>query len=782
MSTLNRISTGQQDLAIGDVVLVHGLGGDPYKTWQYYDRPEGFWPLWLAQDIPQLNVWTVGYEAAPSAWLGTAMPLTDRARNVLDLLTLDRIGTRPLAFICHSLGGLVVKQMLRAANDSRSPEFLQLRQNVKGIVFLATPHTGSLLAKYLSALSLFFRVNVTIRDLEAFSAPLRDLNTWFREKSQSGEFKNLVLFETQGVKVPRLLRFRNIKVVDEVSADPGIAGLTPIPIDADHLSICKPRSRIDPIYQRVRQFIGSVFQPAPGEPPRRSASAIELDSLGSLFDKNERRPYRFFISYRRSSSPDSALAQHLASALKTAGADVFIDVSMTVGTNWSAEIATRISWCDWFLLLVSTESNGAEAVLEEVVAASRRQKAYGRPGILPVFINFTDILEYELSTYIGHLQHIIWTSEADNTQVFDEIVNAVAVGLKAEPRGRVPEPQRVVTTERFEATEIGRPTGAVRLEDPHYVIRPADQLLSSASATNGTTVVIKGPRQTGKSSLLIRYLARCTQLGKQVLFADFQSFGKSDLDDYEAFLQRFADHCIYNLNRSLETTPVRTALEMANFFESRIFPATRRPLVIAIDRADRLLGAVWQDDFFGMLRDWHNRRWMSGWADLDLALVIATEPYILVSSEFQSPFNVGEIVELGPFTEAEVARLNESYGRRLLMEDCDSMFSLLRGHPYLSRIALYYLVNHPSLSWRDFERSSLDESGPFADHLKSLLLLLNRAGLEDAMREVIGRGRTPMNDMLTFYRLRGAGLVLATGSRIVPANPLYARFFRRVLR
>src|SRR5262249_35708976 len=44
-------------------------------------------------------------------------------------------------------------------------------------------------------------------------------------------------------------------VVDDRSADPGIPGVVPIPLDEDHLSICKPTSRQSLLYRRVLRFV-----------------------------------------------------------------------------------------------------------------------------------------------------------------------------------------------------------------------------------------------------------------------------------------------------------------------------------------------------------------------------------------------------------------------------------------------------------------------------------------------------------------------------------------------
>jgi hypothetical protein len=73
-----------------NVVFVHGLGGHAYDTWRQGAEGNTFWPVWLARDIPGLAAWTLAYEAPPTNWLGTAMPIQDRAKNVLECLLGQR--------------------------------------------------------------------------------------------------------------------------------------------------------------------------------------------------------------------------------------------------------------------------------------------------------------------------------------------------------------------------------------------------------------------------------------------------------------------------------------------------------------------------------------------------------------------------------------------------------------------------------------------------------------------------------------------------------------------
>ena len=231
---------------VADVVFIHGMGGDAEGTWRHVDS---WWPNWIAEDAEHVAVWSLDYDAEPSAWLGSAMPLSDRAGNILTRFEADDLGKRPLILICHSLGGLVAKQMLRSAEGHGEAAWQRIGENVAGIVFLATPHTGSRLADYLGGLARIIggRPTAVLRDLEANAAPLRDLNKWFQNYAHKRKLPVLAFFETHNTN--------GVRVVDETSADPGLPGVAPRPIDADHASIAKPATREALVYKRVLGFI-----------------------------------------------------------------------------------------------------------------------------------------------------------------------------------------------------------------------------------------------------------------------------------------------------------------------------------------------------------------------------------------------------------------------------------------------------------------------------------------------------------------------------------------------
>src|SRR5260370_40328041 len=102
----------------GSVVFVHGLGGHPYTTWQRKPGDGTFWPLWLAEDVKGLAVFSLGYISPPTNWLRTAMPPPDESANILRLL-LNGPALRdvPISFVCHRLRRLVLNLIPPSAHN-----------------------------------------------------------------------------------------------------------------------------------------------------------------------------------------------------------------------------------------------------------------------------------------------------------------------------------------------------------------------------------------------------------------------------------------------------------------------------------------------------------------------------------------------------------------------------------------------------------------------------------------------------------------------------------------
>jgi hypothetical protein len=250
--TIFRVSKGAGPPKLADIVFIHGLKGSAEHTWGEAGGAT-FWPRWLSEDLPFADVWALEYPADLFWWAGSgaSMELPERARSVIGLLVGYGIGSRPLVFVTHSLGGLLAKAMLRAAQSFNDPEWKHLLENTRGIAFLGTPNTGAALGSMAKLLTIF-GVSCNATQLATNSAQLLDLATWYSHNAIKLGIRSLAFYEKGS--------YKGVQVVDEASADPHVDGCVPIPSDANHVDICKPRSRDDPVYVGVFHFIQTLLQ------------------------------------------------------------------------------------------------------------------------------------------------------------------------------------------------------------------------------------------------------------------------------------------------------------------------------------------------------------------------------------------------------------------------------------------------------------------------------------------------------------------------------------------
>jgi hypothetical protein len=275
----------QHEGALVNVIFVHGLGGDAYSTWNFNNEGAGSdssdcegWLSWVRTASNRSNIYTLDYRLSSSGWLVGSMAITDRAINVLATLDSKIAPSIPIVFVCHSYGGLLVKQLLRSAIDA-APEYGHIAKATKGIVFLGTPHAGSKLASYMNALGAILRSTDAISELKKNGAQLRDLNLWFRNNFSKLELKAVILYEG--------LATRGVKVVDDASSDPGIVGVTPIKVDADHIDLPKPFEadlRVSMAEKLIRSIVSKPSDQLKELEPSNFVESSDLPILADVHD------------------------------------------------------------------------------------------------------------------------------------------------------------------------------------------------------------------------------------------------------------------------------------------------------------------------------------------------------------------------------------------------------------------------------------------------------------------------------------------------------------------
>lgn len=177
-----------------DVVAVHGLQGDAYKTWEH-DNGSLWLRDFLPSDIPNARIMTFGYDSTV-AFSRSVAKIEDEAFELLNHLSAKRTrsapgtSSKPIVFICHSLGGYVVKKALVLAHDRNSSlDYRDISASTKAIAFLGVPHEGSdstrwadFAANLLKSASIDASNTAIVSDLEKGSISLATIAQQFVEK------------------------------------------------------------------------------------------------------------------------------------------------------------------------------------------------------------------------------------------------------------------------------------------------------------------------------------------------------------------------------------------------------------------------------------------------------------------------------------------------------------------------------------------------------------------------------------------------------------------------
>ena len=193
---------------VADLCFVHGLGGHPQNTWKYgktrtAHEPDGatsenkakepsslstlleglrlkkrqpvqneaakdqvsagagendkscFWPFDLVpDDFDNVRILTYGYDSHPSRFYKGStnqMTITQHAQQLLQRTTNVRTECRrrPIIFVAHSLGGILVKDMIiQSGKYEHQHKLLDISKCTFAIIFFGTPHLGANAARY----------------------------------------------------------------------------------------------------------------------------------------------------------------------------------------------------------------------------------------------------------------------------------------------------------------------------------------------------------------------------------------------------------------------------------------------------------------------------------------------------------------------------------------------------------------------------------------------------------------------------------------------------------
>ncbi len=379
------------------------------------------------------------------------------------------------------------------------------------------------------------------------------------------------------------------------------------------------------------------------------------------------------LLYSPTSTRDGSVVSVVEAALRKRNVDFYVDRRSDADMHRAQLMADWVGQADHVVAFISKEAESSEALefeLECVVAERRRGR---KPALITVKVGTEDDIVGPVGAYVLDESTITWESPDDNDRVAASVMEALSMpALEAE-----------LTLE---------PVGKAAFSTRFYTLRPSDEELDSALRAGESVVLIRGPRQVGKTSLIGRGAELVNELGWRQVSTDFQKLNAFQLNDVDKFCQLLAKTIARQLDFSYDfesnwAEDFGPNLNLDHFMRAALNHSGGR-LVWFMDEADRIFATPLASDFYGLVRSWHNARATDPkgpWSRFTVVIGYATEARLFIQDLNQSPFNVGRHITLDNFTLAQTTDLNVRFGGPLKRRsDLEGMQFLLGGQPMLT--------------------------------------------------------------------------------------------------
>ena len=342
----------------------------------------------------------------------------------------------------------------------------------------------------------------------------------------------------------------------------------------------------------------------------------------------------------------------------------------------------------------------------------------------------------------------------------------------------------------FISTEL--PEGQVNLNSDLYVERPPHETLTYQEILNpGALIRIKSPLNMGKTSLMIRILARARSQEYNTVTINFQLAEASVLSDLDKFLRWLMANITLQLDMKSELDDywdedLGTKVSCTTYFQGYILDRLSNPLVLALDEVNHLFEyPEIAQEFLPLLRFWYEESNNStAWQKLRLIVVHSTDVYIPLNIN-QSPFNLGLLVALPQFNFEQMKDLANRHQFKLEVRDLDrsinDLMMTIGGHPYLARLA-YYALSTEDITFERLLADASTSSGIYGSHLRGHLITLQKyPELGQDYKQVVMADRPIKISTINAYKLESIGLVKLTNNLVEPSCQLYRLYFRECL-
>ncbi|PVF97374.1 hypothetical protein CPB86DRAFT_815646 [Serendipita vermifera] len=248
-----------------DIVAIHGLGGHRERSWTAKNDKNG--KMWLKDflpdDIPNARILTYGHNAdTHSVTYMPAQNIFSLAETFVEDLILERRTDpkRPIIFLAHSLGGIILKKALALCNAANSDQDKQcIKVSTYAVLFFGTPHSGANgieLAQWMGKLlSVYmFTDDRILTALKRDSIELQDIQMFYLYASE--RIRSIFFYEE--LPTETFTGAAEVVVPRSAAIIPGERNATVASLYADHRKMVKFQDKDDNNYRKVVGYLSNL--------------------------------------------------------------------------------------------------------------------------------------------------------------------------------------------------------------------------------------------------------------------------------------------------------------------------------------------------------------------------------------------------------------------------------------------------------------------------------------------------------------------------------------------
>ncbi|KAF2176608.1 hypothetical protein K469DRAFT_812982 [Zopfia rhizophila CBS 207.26] len=311
-----------------DVIAVPSLGSHAIGSWKSPSSNDLWLRDYLPDDLPNIRVLLYGYDTSllDNESKDSIEDLGSRFLESIKAFRADTTNHRPIIFIGHSLGGLLIKEALvRARKKSDDPQNLALCKACYGLLLFGVPNLG-LRNEQLNSIVQGRPNQVLIRDLvvddDSEPSPfLKRISDQFSECCK-GQYRVISFFERKRSSTVQIrpdgtlakIGPKTFMVTQKSATSTGLTAVADennISLNMDHSGLVKYESRTQEEYNIVKEKLKVLVAGAKHEVGRRFAENSLRPEQERLWSNLNQPPYKSLRNSSKLAKPERGTLEWL---------------------------------------------------------------------------------------------------------------------------------------------------------------------------------------------------------------------------------------------------------------------------------------------------------------------------------------------------------------------------------------------------------------------------------------------------------------------------------------